>query len=153
MKYVDLIDLETYIGKSLGQSGWFVIDQERINAFADVTLDHQFIHVDAEKAALTPLGGTVAHGFLTLSMMSYLLSDMPDLVAPKGSKMSMNYGFDKVRFLVPVRPGAEIRSQVILTSVEEKSAGQWLLSYACSIEIKGESKPALVADWLALYVI
>jgi len=97
MKIVDAASLQDYVGRSMGQSEWFQIDQERINAFADSTLDHQFIHVDPEQAKHTPFGGTIAHGFLTLSLLPHLQSQMSELVIPAGLKMGMNYGFDKIR--------------------------------------------------------
>lgn len=105
MKTVAKADLDSYVGKSLGASEWFAIDQDRINAFADTTLDHQFIHVDPEKAKHTPFGTTIAHGFLTLSLLPYFQTSMADMIVPEGLKMGMNYGFDKIRFLAPVKVG------------------------------------------------
>ena len=131
-------ELSDYIGKDLGASDWVTLDQDRINTFADVTEDHQFIHIDPEKAAQTPFGGTVAHGFLTLSMLT------------ENTVMGVNYGFDKVRFIQPVRAGQEVRSQVKPLSVMERAPGQYLIKSEVTVEIKGEDKPALVAEWLGL---
>ncbi|RLT97989.1 MaoC family dehydratase [Ketobacter sp.] len=153
MKSVDAATLQEYVGKPMGASEWFQIDQERINAFADATLDHQFIHVDVEKAKNTPFGGTIAHGFLTLSLLPYLQSQMSELVIPAGLKMGMNYGFDKIRFLAPVKTGAKVRAVATLKEVTEKNPGQFLFSAEYSIEIEGESKPALIADWLLMYFV
>lgn len=153
MKSVDAATLQEYVGKPMGASEWFQIDQDRINAFADATLDHQFIHVDVEKAKNTPFGGTIAHGFLTLSLLPYLQSQMSELVIPAGLKMGMNYGFDKIRFLAPVKTGAKVRAVATLKEVTEKNPGQFLFSAEYSIEIEGESKPALIADWLLMYFV
>lgn len=153
MKSVDAASLQDYVGKNMGASEWFQIDQDRINAFADATLDHQFIHVDPEAAKATPFGGTIAHGFLTLSLLPYMQSQMDELVIPAGLKMGMNYGFDKIRFLAPVKTGARVRAVATLKEVTEKNPGQYLFSAEYSIEIEGESKPALIADWLVMYFV
>ena len=144
-----LDELSGKIGQELGVSDWIEIGQDRVNAFADVTEDHQFIHVNAEMAKqFTPFGGTIAHGFLTLS----LLSRMAETGLPKldGVKMGMNYGLNKVRFLSPVPTGSRIRGRFVLASAEEKNPGQLLLSHTITVEIDGGGKPALVADWLSL---
>lgn len=151
MKSVDSAALQDYVGKTMGQSEWFQIDQDRINAFADATLDHQFIHVNPEMAKQTPFGGTIAHGFLTLSLLPYLQSQMDELVVPAGLKMGMNYGFDKIRFLAPVKTGAKVRATATLKEVTEKKPGQFLFAAEYSVEIEGETKPALIADWLLMY--
>jgi acyl dehydratase len=151
MKSVDSAALQDYVGKTMGQSEWFQIDQDRINAFADATLDHQFIHVNPEMAKQTPFGGTIAHGFLTLSLLPYLQSQMDELVVPAGLKMGMNYGFDKIRFLAPVKTGAKVRATATLKEVTEKKPGQFLFTAEYSVEIEGETKPALIADWLLMY--
>ncbi|AUM11301.1 MaoC family dehydratase [Ketobacter alkanivorans] len=151
MKAVDAATLQEYVGKSMGESEWFQIDQDRINAFADTTLDHQFIHVNPEMAKQTPFGGTIAHGFLTLSLLPYMQSQMADLVVPAGLKMGMNYGFDKIRFLAPVKTGSRVRGVATLKEITEKNPGQYLFSAEYTIEIEGESKPALIADWLVMY--
>ncbi len=153
MKSVDVSTLQEYVGKSMGESEWFQIDQERINNFADTTLDHQFIHVNPEMAKQTPFGGTIAHGFLTLSLLPYLQSEMKELVVPQGLKMGMNYGFDKIRFLAPVKTGARVRATATLKSVTEKNPGQFLFSSEYVIEIEGEDKPALMCEWLLMYFV
>jgi len=132
-------------------SHWFVVDQDRIDAFAKVTEDEQFIHVDPEKAAQSHLGGTVAHGFLTLS----LLSPMAYSALPKveGSAMGINYGFDRVRFLHPVRSGSRVRAHFLLATVLKRSEREWQLIYDLSIEIEGVHKPALAATWLTMQVV
>lgn len=153
MKAVAIDELESYIGKPLGVSAWFEIDQGRIDEFADVTQDHQFIHVDPEKAKSTPFGGTIAHGFLTLSLLPHLQTSMPDLIKPAGMKMGMNYGFDKLRFLAPVKVGAKVRASAKLLEVTEKKAGQFLFKLEYTVEIEGETKPALIAEWLLMYFV
>ncbi|MCG8669227.1 MAG: MaoC family dehydratase [Pseudomonadales bacterium] len=151
MKIVAKSDLESYVGKSLGASDWFAINQERINAFADTTLDHQFIHVDPDKAKHTPFGTTIAHGFLTLSLLPYFQTTMADMIVPEGLKMGMNYGFDKIRFLAPVKVDSEVRAVATLKELTEKKPGQYLFNVEMTVEIKGEDKPALISDWLLMY--
>ncbi len=144
--------LQAKIGQELGVSEWVEINQERISNFADVTEDHQFIHIDAEKAKMfTPFGGTIAHGFLTLSMLSrFAETGLPTI---EGAKMGMNYGLNKVRFLSPVPSGAKIRGRFTLSSAEEKNPGQLLLCHTVTVEIEGASKPAAVAEWLSLIFV
>jgi len=153
MKMVAKEELQAMVGKEMGASEWFQIDQARINAFADATLDHQFIHVDEEKAKHTPFGGTIAHGFLTLSLLPYLQVSMPELVVPAGLKMGMNYGFDKIRFLAPVKVNARVRAVAKLKEAVEKNPGQFLLTSEYTIEIEGSPKPALIADWMLMYFV
>ena len=143
-------DLSENVGETF-VSHWFVVDQARIDAFATVTEDDQFIHVDPEKAAETPFGGTVAHGFLTLS----LLSPMAYNALPKvsGAAMGVNYGFDRVRFLHPVRSGARVRGRFTLATVLQRSEREWQLVYDVTIEIDGVHKPALAATWLTMQVM
>ena len=141
------------MGKDLGTSDWFQIDQARINAFADATLDHQFIHVNPEMAKATPFGTTIAHGYLTVSLLPYLQAHMPDMILPQGLKMGMNYGFDKLRFMAPVKNGKRVRARAKLLDASEKKPGQWLLKFEYTIEIEGEEKPALVAEWLLMYFV
>ena len=137
-------------GKPLPPGAWFTINQQRINAFADVTEDHQFIHIDPIRAKETELGGTIAHGFLSLSLIPKLAeSCMP---VPDNTVMGINYGFDRLRFLNPVRPGDAIRFCASLISMEERAEGQYLQKLAVEIEIKGQLKPALVCEWLGLFV-
>lgn len=144
--------LQDHIGEEIGVSEWHEITQDDVNTFADVTRDPQFIHVNEELAAQTPFGGTIAHGFLSLSMLSFFaMSGAGCLLA--GAKMGINYGFDKVRFLMPVRVGKRIRGRAVLVSAEEKSPGQYLIRKAVTVEIEGEDKPALVAEWLTMQVV
>jgi len=143
--------LESRVGETLGTSEWFVIDQARVDAFADVTLDHQFLHVDPERARQTPFGGTIAHGFLTLSLLTHLC--LPFIPEPTNRKLVVNYGFDKVRFSAPVRVGKRIRAVVKLGEVSERKPGHVLMRVDVTVEIDGEDKPALVAEWLSLHVV
>lgn len=144
-------ELPSLVGTELGVSGWLLIDQDRVNAFADATLDHQFIHVDVDKAAMTPFGGTIAHGFLTLSLLPHFLESAA--VPLEGVLMALNYGTDKVRFLQPVKVGSRIRARTVLAGAEERKPGQWLLRETVTIEIEGEDKPAMVAEALMLFFI
>lgn len=143
-------NLTTLIGKELEPSSWMEITQERVNRFADATDDHQFIHVDPEKAAQTPFGGPIAHGFLTLSLIPHLTAEKA--INPEGLVMGINYGSDKVRFLQPVRVGSRIRAHQKILDVDEKSPGQWLIRTSVTIEIENEEKPALVAVILGLFI-
>ena len=139
------------IGEEVGVSSWLSVDQARIDAFADATEDHQFIHVDPDAAAAAGLGGTIAHGFLSLSLLSRMAAEA--MLLPDGLKMAVNYGFDRVRFLAPVRSGKRVRGRFTLDSVEEKAPGQWLMRHTVTVEIEGEEKPALVADWIGYMFI
>jgi len=147
-KTVAAADLAGMVGSELGVSDWIVIDQQRINAFADATEDWQFIHVDEAQAKRTPFGGTIAHGFLTLS----LLSAMAYQAAPvlEGVVMAVNYGFEKIRFLQPVKSGQRVRGRFVLADAVERDPGRWLLTYDVTVEIEGEAKPALSARWLGM---
>lgn len=148
MPYVPVNELSQYVGKELGRSDWLKIDQERINLFAEATGDFQYIHVDPEKAAKTPFGTTIAHGFLTLSLIPMLMLDI--LVLPEGVKMVVNYGLDSVRFIQPVKVDSKVRLKVDLSEVTEKKPGQWLLKATATLEIEGEEKPAYIAEPLSL---
>ncbi|MDV5097957.1 MaoC family dehydratase [Pseudomonas sp. LSJ-87] len=148
MPHVPVTELSQYVGKELGRSAWLKIDQQRINLFAEATGDFQFIHVDPEKAAKTPFGGTIAHGFLTLSLIPKLIEDI--LVLPEGLKMVVNYGLDSVRFIQPVKVDSQVRLKVDLAEVTEKKPGQWLLKAIATLEIEGEEKPAYIAESLSL---
>ncbi|AJO80862.1 MULTISPECIES: MaoC family dehydratase [Pseudomonas] len=148
MPYVPVAELKDYVGKELGRSEWLTIDQERINLFAEATGDYQFIHVDPVKAAQTPFGSTIAHGFLSLSLIPKLMEDI--LVLPQGLKMAVNYGLDSVRFIQPVKVNARVRLKVDLVDVTEKKPGQWLLKATATLEIEGEEKPAYIAEPLSL---
>lgn len=144
-------DLLNLVGKDLDPSAWLEITQERVNQFAAATNDHQFIHVDPEKAADTPLGGPIAHGFLSLSLLSYL--NAQSAIVPENLVMAINYGSDKVRYLMPVRVGKRIRSKQTVLEVTEKKPGHWLLKTAVTVEIEGEETPALVAEILSMLVV
>lgn len=148
MPHVPVTELSQYAGKELGHSEWVKIDQQRINLFAEATGDFQFIHVDPEKAAETPFGSTIAHGFLTLSLIPKLIEDI--LVLPQGLKMVVNYGLDSVRFIQPVKVDSRVRLKVTLAEVVEKKPGQWLLKAIATLEIEGEEKPAYIAESLSL---
>jgi acyl dehydratase len=144
--------LENYIGQEVGITEWLEIDQERINKFADATGDHQYIHVDPERAAQTPFGTTIAHGFLTLSLMSMFRS-MNGGIKLENAVMGINYGLDKVRFINPVKVGNKIRARFELISAEEKKPNHYLMKHNVTIDIDGEEKPALIAEWLGMTVV
>jgi acyl dehydratase len=141
-----LDEIKARVGQEIGVSPWIAIDQPAIDTFADVTGDHQFIHVDPERAAGTPFGGTVAHGFLTLSLLSQMAGHV--MLVPEGTKMGVNYGFERVRFIAPVRSGKRVRGRFVLSSSEEKRPGQLQFVHQVTVEIEGEDKPALLADWI-----
>jgi len=151
MLTVPVEKLTDYIDQPLGTSEWVTIDQDRINAFADVTLDHQFIHVDVEKARATPFGTTIAHGYLSLSLVSHFLGECG--ILPEGTVMAINYGSDKVRFLQPVAVNSKVRGHGKLLEVSEKSPGQYLVKTGISVEIEGQEKPALVAEILSMFIV
>ena len=142
-------ELSQRVGQSFA-SQWFEVDQARINAFARVTEDHQFIHVDPERAAASPFGGTVAHGFLTLSLLSPMAQSALPRVA--GPVMVVNYGFDRVRFLRPVRSGSRVRGRFTLAAVTRRAERDWQFAYEVAVEIEGEPKPALAATWLTMHM-
>lgn len=146
MPVASIDEIKAAVGGEVGVTDWILIDQGRIDAFADATDDHQFIHVDPEAAARTPFRGTIAHGFLTLSMLSRMSYEIA--LVPEGLKMGVNYGFDKVRFLAPVRAGKRIRGRFHLAAFEEKRPGQYQFTNTVTVEIEGEDKPALIADWI-----
>lgn len=148
MPTATLDDIRAHIGSEIGVSEWLTVDQGRIDAFASATEDHQFIHVDPEAAAKTPFGGTIAHGFLSLSLLSRMAYDV--MLVPDTLKMGVNYGFDRVRFLAPVRSGKRVRGRFVLEDATEKATGQLLTRHAVTVEIEGEEKPALTAVWLGL---
>ncbi|MEM9171790.1 MAG: MaoC family dehydratase [Pseudomonadota bacterium] len=143
--------LADHIDSALEPSEWFIVDQERVQAFADATLDHQFIHLDEDKAKQTPFGGTIVHGFLTLSLLPHFTSQCG--IAPEGVAMAINYGSDKVRFLQPVPVGSAVRAHVVLKEVSERGPGQILTKSLVTVEIRDQEKPALIAETLTLYVV
>jgi len=151
MPIASLDDIRSRVGEEVGLSSWIEIGQQRIDTFADATEDHQFIHVDPAGAAAAGLGGTIAHGFLSLSLLSRMAPEASLL--PEGLKMALNYGLDRVRFLAPVRSGKRVRGRFTLDSIEEKAPGQWLLRHTVTVEIEGEEKPALSAVWLGLMFV
>jgi acyl dehydratase len=130
-------------------SDWVEVSQEMIDKFAEATGDHQFIHVNPQMAAMTPFGGTIAHGFLTLSLMPLLSSKVPDAPQIEGVKMGVNYGGNKVRFMQPVRSGKRVRGRFKLLELAEKRPGQWQQVNEFTVEIEGEEKPAMIAEWIS----
>ncbi|HEX8571785.1 MAG TPA: MaoC family dehydratase [Allosphingosinicella sp.] len=151
MPIASIDEIAAKVGSEVGVSGWILVDQARIDAFAEVTEDRQFIHVDPEAAARTPFGGTVAHGFLTLSLLSRMAEEA--MLRPEGVKMGVNYGFERVRFLAPVRSGKRVRGRFRLDRFEEKRPGQFQFVHTVAVEIEGEDKPALVADWIGMIFV
>jgi len=151
MSEITLDAYKAMIGQEVGVSRWFEVGQDRIDKFADVTEDHQFIHVDPERAKATPFGGTVAHGFLTLSLLSRMAEGV--MLRPESLRMAVNYGFDKVRFMGPVKSGKQVRGRFKMLSAEEKRASQWQITYEVIVEIEDEEKPALIADWIGYMFI
>jgi len=139
------------VGNDEGVGEWFQVTQEQINQFADVTHDHQFIHIDPERAKATPFGGTIAHGFLTLSLLVKLSqgasSGTPDPAKFEGVLMGVNYGFNKIRFVNPVKTGSRIRARGVTTNVELKGSAIDV-TRSFTVEIEGEEKPALIAEWI-----
>ena len=143
--------LSQFVGQELGVSEWMTIDQERINHFASFTGDQQWIHVDVERAKRESIfGTTIAHGYLTLSLAAALSMGLG--LVPAGASQVLNYGLDKVRFLAPVKAGSRVRDRVVLLSAEPQGKGRLLLKFRNTIEIEGETKPALIADALSLLV-
>ena len=151
MPLASLDEIRAKIGQEVGVSGWLTVDQARIDAFADATEDHQFIHVDPAAAAAAGFGGTIAHGFLSLSLLSRMAAEA--MLLPDSLKMALNYGFDRIRFLAPVKSGKRVRGRFVLDSAEEKAPGQILLRHTVTVEIEGEVKPALTAVWLGLMFV
>ena len=146
-----LDDIRSRIGQEIGVSDWLTMDQKRIDEFAESTEDRQFIHVDPQAAAQTPFGTTIAHGFLSLSMLSRMAAEV--MLIPDTTRMAVNYGLDRVRFIAPVKSGKRIRGRFRLDSIEEKAPGQLLLRHTVTVEIEGEEKPALTAEWLGLLFV
>lgn len=141
-------DYQAQTGQEIGVSDWITVDQSRIDAFADCTDDRQFIHIDPAKAAATPFGTTIAHGYLTLSLLSAMAYDaMPGI---EGAKMGVNYGLNKVRFMAPVKSGKRVRGRFKMIDVSERSPGVMQSTVEVSVEIEGETKPALIAEWVTL---
>ena len=145
-------ELQAKTGEVLGVSDWLEVSQERINKFAEATGDFQFIHIDEEKAKLTPFGGTIAHGFLTLSLVP-VLGSMTQGVRIDGVKMGVNYGGNKTRFISPVRSGKRVRGHFKLLELVEKRPGQWQQTVELTVEIEGEEKPALICEWVTQFFV
>jgi len=148
---ISVEEFKNSAGTELGPSDWLKIDQQRINQFAEATNDHQFIHVDAEKAAATPFGTTIAHGFLSLSLISHLVGQI--MLKPEGTVMGINYGSDKVRFLQPVKVNARVRAHARIEKVSARPGGQYLTKSTVTVEIENDERPALVAEILSLYIV
>jgi len=144
-------EIENYLGYEAEPTPWHVVDQSQIDQFADCTLDRQYIHVDPEKAKNTPFGSTIAHGFLTLSMLSHFAESYSLLI--EGLFMGVNSGFDKARFLAPVKVGSRIRGRATFLDIVEKSPGQYRIRTEVTVEIEGEDKPALVAEWITVQMV
>ncbi|MGF6601277.1 acyl dehydratase [Paraburkholderia sp. GAS448] len=143
--------LDKFVGQELGVSDWVTIDQARIDTFAQCTGDNQWIHVDMERAAReSPFGGTIAHGYLTLSLLASLAMEVG--LIPADASAGLNYGLDKVRFITPVRAGARVRSRIVLLEVDRKNKGRVILKTSNELQIEGADKPALIAETLALLV-
>ena len=149
MSAIDMNEYATLVGTEVGVSRWFEIDQTRIDKFADVTEDWQFIHLDSARAAKTAFGGTVAHGFLTLSMLTAMAYDgLPDI---KNLVMGVNYGFDRIRFGSPVRSGSRVRASFRLMELSTLGEKEFMAKSEVVVELEGSDKPALVAEWLGIY--
>jgi acyl dehydratase len=143
--------IDDFVGRELGLSEWVVVDQARIDAFAQCTGDRQWIHVDVERAKReSPYGGTIAHGYLTLSLLAALAIEIG--LIPEDASAGLNYGLDKVRFMTPVKAGARVRNRVSLVSVEKKGGGRVIVKTMNELQIEGEAKPALIAETLAMLV-
>lgn len=152
-KFVTLAEAQACVGQEVGITQWLELSQMRVNQFAEATGDFQFIHIDRDRAlAETPYGGTIAHGFLTLSLLS-LLAAQTGTIKIKGSTVSINYGLDKVRFLNPVKVGKRIRARFELMSAVEKSPNCFLLKHKATVEIENETRPAMIAEWLLMAMI
>ena len=152
MKVINPSEIDSVIGTEVGVSDWVLIDQNRINKFADATMDHQFIHVDPEQAAPV-FGSTIAHGFLSLSLVAGIPFDQEIGLVLEGTKMGLNYGLDKVRFLSPVPVDSEVRIRMKCIDISEKNPGQYLAKTEVTMEIKGVEKPAFVAETLSMFVL
>ena len=151
MKIYPIEEIQNMIGEEIGVSEWFEVSQERINQFAEATNDHQFIHVDPEAAKNTPWGTTIAHGFLTLSLLSYMTTEAG--IAPENFSMAINYGLDKVRFMEAVPVNSKIRANSKLIDVQDKNNGRWLFKTAVTIEIQNVEKPAAIVEALTMFVV
>lgn len=145
---ISLAAYQAMVGQEIGVSSWHVLDQKRIDTYADVIEDHQFIHVDPEQAKSTPFGTTIAHGFLTMSLLSVMSYEV--MPAIEGTAMGVNYGFDKLRFISPVKSGKRVRGRFVLAEATLRKPKELQSRTNVTVEIEGEDKPALVADWIGL---
>ncbi|MEQ9663761.1 MAG: MaoC family dehydratase [Parasphingopyxis sp.] len=152
MATISIDEMMGKVGETLGTSEWITVDQEMIDKFADATGDHQFIHVNPEAAKMTPFGQTIAHGFLTLSLFPRMMAES-DCPRPEGVKMGVNYGGNKTRFLAPVKSGKRVRGHFKLLELTEKRPGQYQQTLEFSVEIEGEDKPALIAEWISQFFV
>ena len=148
---ISLARYRQLVGQQVGASRWFLIDQPRIDRFAEVTEDAQFIHIDPASAAKTPFGGTIAHGFLSLSLLSAMAASVIPPV--DGAEMAINYGMNRVRFLKPVRSGRRLRGVFVLKDLQERDPGQWQSTFNVEAKVEFEETPALVAEWLVLSIL
>ncbi len=151
MKVIERENISELVGHQTEASDWLEITQSQVNQFADCTFDHQFIHIDEERAKSTPFGGTIAHGFLSLSLLSHFLGQIGIVI--NGAHTFINYGLDSVRFLAPVRVGKRVRAQAVIESIDEKNPGQFVVRYNISVEIEDEDKPALVATFITMQIL
>ena len=151
MPVASLEEIQSKVGTEIGVSEWIMVDQDRIDQFAEVTEDRQFIHVDPEAAAKTVFRGTIAHGFLSLSLLSRFGEDA--FLQPPNVRMGVNYGFEKIRFIAPVKAGKRVRGRFFLKSATERKPRQWEFHHEVTVEIEGEEKPALTAEWIGLIYI
>jgi len=148
---VTVDEIPASVGQEIGCSEWRTVTQEMINQFADATDDHQFIHVDPERAKETPFGSTIAHGFLTLSLLStFAYEVLPEL---EGQTFGINYGFDNIRFMAPVKSGTRVRARFVLSDAEIRPSGRIVFHYAVTLEVENSRKPALTADWIIIAVV
>ena len=150
-KIISLDELKARIGQEIGVSQWHLIDQTKINAFADVTGDHQYIHVDPVRAAQTAFGGTIAHGLLTLSLSAVMFHEAIPPIANR--KMGINYGFNKVRFLAPGKCNARVRGHFVLKELVDRGNNEYISTFEITVEIEGSSKPAMIAEWLGMWLM
>jgi acyl dehydratase len=151
-RQIDARELMSLVGTEVGVSEWMRIDQEMIDRFADATLDHQFIHVDPERAAKTPYKGTIAHGLLVVSLLPHLYAEACDFEL-RGVRTRLNYGYDKIRFTNPIPVNSRVRARFTLSEAAEKSPGQWRITFAVTAEIEGVERPAVVADWVRMWIV
>lgn len=152
VREIDASELPDLVGTEVGVSEWMRITQEMIDRFADATLDHQYIHVDPERAAQSPYGGTIAHGLLVVSLLPHLSSEALDFHVPN-IRTRLNYGYDRIRFTSPVPVDSRVRARFRLTEATERSEGRWRLKFEATVEVEGSERPAVVAEWLRMWIV